>query len=101
MIGKSGYRFSEKIMLKQKDRAGWRFEEKSSRSSLTRAPMPMFRGSAAAGLTAPARHAIGRHDFQSDDMARDRADAVSGDVPGSARRQPRGQGAGVQAVGAG
>jgi len=33
MIRKSGYRFSEKIMLKQKDRAGWRFEEKSSRSS--------------------------------------------------------------------
>src|SRR6267378_2084226 len=32
MIRKSGYRFSEKIMLKQKDRAGWRFEEKSSRS---------------------------------------------------------------------
>src|SRR5882762_3399256 len=28
-----GYRFSEKIMLKQKDRAGLRFEEKSSRSS--------------------------------------------------------------------
>jgi hypothetical protein len=32
MIRKSGYRFSEKIMLKQKDRAGSRFEEKSSRS---------------------------------------------------------------------
>src|ERR1700682_5269017 len=32
MIRKSGYRFSEKIMLKQKDRAGCRFEEKSSRS---------------------------------------------------------------------
>jgi AcrR family transcriptional regulator len=32
MIRKSGYRFSEKIMLNQKDRAGWRFEEKSSRS---------------------------------------------------------------------
>src|SRR5882757_7468695 len=32
MIRKSGYRFSEKIMLKQKDRAGRRFEEKSSRS---------------------------------------------------------------------
>jgi hypothetical protein len=32
MIPKSGYRFSEKIMLKQKDRAGWRLEEKSSRS---------------------------------------------------------------------
>src|SRR5260370_7628889 len=28
-----GYRFSEKIMLKQRSRAGWRFEEKSSRSS--------------------------------------------------------------------
>jgi hypothetical protein len=33
MIPKSGHRFSEKIMLKQKARAGWRFEEKSSRSS--------------------------------------------------------------------
>jgi hypothetical protein len=33
MIRKSGYRFSEKIMLKQKDRAGGRLEEKSSRSS--------------------------------------------------------------------
>src|SRR6266850_5996323 len=32
MIRKSGYRFPKKIMLKQKDRAGWRFEEKSSRS---------------------------------------------------------------------
>jgi hypothetical protein len=31
MIPKSGYRFSEKIMLQQEDRAGWRFEEKSSR----------------------------------------------------------------------
>ena len=28
----SGYRFSEKIMLKQRSRAGWSFEEKSSRS---------------------------------------------------------------------
>src|SRR5438874_8065350 len=34
-----GYRFSEKIMLKQRSRAGWRFEEKSSRSSLS-APTP-------------------------------------------------------------
>src|SRR5215467_5983245 len=33
MIPKSGYRFSEKIMHKQQARAGWRFEEKSSRSS--------------------------------------------------------------------
>jgi predicted small lipoprotein YifL len=33
MIRKSGCRFSEKIMLKQKDRAGCRFEEASSRSS--------------------------------------------------------------------
>jgi hypothetical protein len=32
MIRKSGYRFSEKIMLKQKDRARWRFNEKPSRS---------------------------------------------------------------------
>src|SRR4051794_3687609 len=31
MIPKSGYRFSEKIMLQQKSRARWRFEEKSSR----------------------------------------------------------------------
>ena len=30
---RGGYRFSEKIMLKQKDRAGGRLEEKSSRSS--------------------------------------------------------------------
>jgi len=29
---RGGSRFSEKIMLKQKDRARWRFEEKSSRS---------------------------------------------------------------------
>jgi hypothetical protein len=28
MIPKSGYRFSEKIMLKQRSRVGWRFEEK-------------------------------------------------------------------------
>src|SRR5882762_6586763 len=35
MIRKSGYRFSEKIMLKQKDRAGLRFEEKSFRSRAT------------------------------------------------------------------
>src|SRR5205085_10228613 len=34
MIRKSVQRFSEKIMLKQKDRAGWRFEDKSSRSSI-------------------------------------------------------------------
>jgi hypothetical protein len=33
MIRKSGYRFSEKIMLKQKDRARWRFNEKPSRFS--------------------------------------------------------------------
>jgi hypothetical protein len=33
MIPKSGYRFSEKIMLRQNARAGWRLEEKSSRSS--------------------------------------------------------------------
>jgi hypothetical protein len=30
MVRKSGHRFSEKIMLKQKDRAGWRFKEKPS-----------------------------------------------------------------------
>ena len=30
---KSGYRFSENIMLQQEVRAGWRFEEKPSRSS--------------------------------------------------------------------
>src|SRR5258707_7313273 len=35
MIPKSGYRFSEKIMLQQQARAGCRFEEKSSRSSLS------------------------------------------------------------------
>jgi|SRR5258705_12463201 hypothetical protein len=34
MIRKSVQRFSEKIMLKQKDRAGWRFEDKLSRSSV-------------------------------------------------------------------
>jgi hypothetical protein len=33
MIPKSGDRFSEKIMLKQKARAGLRFNEISSRSS--------------------------------------------------------------------
>ena len=32
MIRKSGYRFSEKIMLEQKDRARWRFNEEPSRS---------------------------------------------------------------------
>jgi len=32
MIRKSVQRFSEKIMLKQKDRAGWRFGDKLSRS---------------------------------------------------------------------
>jgi len=30
---RGGYRFSEKIMLKQEAGAGWRFKEKSSRSS--------------------------------------------------------------------
>ena len=33
MIRKSGHRFSEKIMLKQKDRARWQFSEEPSRSS--------------------------------------------------------------------
>jgi hypothetical protein len=33
MIPKSVQRFSEKIMLKQEARVGWRFKEKSSRSS--------------------------------------------------------------------
>jgi hypothetical protein len=32
MIRKSGRRFSDKIMLKQKDRARWLFDEKPSRS---------------------------------------------------------------------
>jgi hypothetical protein len=32
MIRKTGHRFSEKIMLKQKDRAGLRLEENLSRS---------------------------------------------------------------------
>jgi hypothetical protein len=32
MIRKSGHRFSEKIVLKQKDRAKRRFDEKPSRS---------------------------------------------------------------------
>jgi len=32
MIRKSGRGFSEKIMLNQKDRAEWRFEEKPSRT---------------------------------------------------------------------
>jgi hypothetical protein len=40
MIRESGYRFSEKIMLKQKDRAGWRFEEKPSRSRSRAAKKP-------------------------------------------------------------
>jgi hypothetical protein len=31
MIWKSGYRFSEKIMRKKKDGAGWRLKEKPSR----------------------------------------------------------------------
>jgi hypothetical protein len=34
MIRKSGYRFSEKIMLKQKDGARCRFNQNASRSSL-------------------------------------------------------------------
>src|SRR6266849_4502895 len=38
MIPKSGYRFSEKIMLKQRSGAGWSFEEKSSRSKLRGRP---------------------------------------------------------------
>src|SRR5262245_49133122 len=33
MIPKSGSRFSEKIMLQQGAKTGWRFEEKSSRFS--------------------------------------------------------------------
>src|SRR3954469_13815485 len=33
MIPKSGYRFSDKIMLKQQGRARWRFEDELSRSS--------------------------------------------------------------------
>src|SRR6266850_7230118 len=65
------------------------------------APMPMFRGSAAAGLTAPAGRAIGRHDFHTQHLARDGADAVPGDVPGPARRQPRRQGAGLGPLGPG
>jgi len=38
MIRKSVQRFSEKIMLKQKNKAGCRFEETSSRFSLARWP---------------------------------------------------------------
>jgi hypothetical protein len=34
MIPKSVQRFSEKIMLKQEAKAGWRFKEKSSRFSV-------------------------------------------------------------------
>src|ERR1700738_469959 len=33
MMPKSGYRFSENIMLQQEAKAGWRLEEKSSRFS--------------------------------------------------------------------
>jgi hypothetical protein len=33
MMPKSGYRFSENIMLQQYPKAGWRFEEKPSRFS--------------------------------------------------------------------
>jgi hypothetical protein len=36
MSRKSGYRFAEKIMLKQNAEARWRFEETSSRSSPVR-----------------------------------------------------------------
>jgi hypothetical protein len=32
MIRKSGYRFSEKIMLEQKDKAGWLVDETPSRA---------------------------------------------------------------------
>ena len=41
------------------------------------------------------------HDCRDKILARDRPHAVSGDVPGAARRQPRRQGAGVGPVGAG
>src|SRR5262249_1020926 len=33
---RGGSRFSEKIMLEQKSRSGWRFDERSSRSSVAR-----------------------------------------------------------------
>jgi NitT/TauT family transport system ATP-binding protein len=39
MIPKSGYRFSEKIMRQQESRAGWRFEQKPSRSDVERAQL--------------------------------------------------------------
>src|SRR6202021_1035320 len=39
----SGYRFSEKIMLEQKARARWRFDEEPSRSSAV--PTPSLRSS--------------------------------------------------------
>ena len=53
MIRKSGYRFSEKIMLKQKDRARWRFNEKPSRSgwrNLLKGRMPPIQSAQIASL---------------------------------------------------
>jgi len=35
-----GASFPKKVMLKQKDTAGWRFEEKSSRSEVRRTKYP-------------------------------------------------------------
>jgi hypothetical protein len=47
MNRKSVWRFSEKIMLKQKDGAGRRFEEKSSRSRVENADAVVWPSSAA------------------------------------------------------
>jgi hypothetical protein len=51
MIRKSGYRFSEKIMRKLKDRAGRRFEEESSRSS--KKPPPVIASQRAGAKRGP------------------------------------------------
>src|SRR5581483_7585241 len=63
MIRKSGYRFSEKIMLKQKAKAGQRFNQKSSRSKNAvgragKSPAIAQRAGAAVGLRAWSEFAV-------------------------------------------
>src|SRR5712692_9304081 len=60
MIPKSGYRFSEKMMLQQLARTGWRFEEKSSRSS-RRGGLELQRNAVHAIALAGRRRAVAEH----------------------------------------
>jgi hypothetical protein len=66
MIRKSGYRFSEKIMLDQKPKARWRFNQIPSRFGGSRtAFIAKVRGApdrdASSGFTKPPRSATARH----------------------------------------